>query len=80
LFNGGGNTVVGNFIRTDPTGTVGLENVNGIPDDSEDSQPLFCEDNTCEHNTECTIDSCDDDVDTCSNVIDDGAACGIARK
>jgi hypothetical protein len=37
--------------------------------------PLFCEDSPCDDSNECTIDSCNEDFDSCTNEADVGASC-----
>jgi len=41
-----------------------------------DEPEPFCELNDCDDFNECTIDVCDEEGDSCSNTIDEGAACG----
>jgi len=40
--------------------------------------PPFCEPDKCKDNNECTIDTCNEITNTCSNDPDIGKACGIA--
>jgi len=42
----------------------------------DEPEPPFCESNPCDDNNECTIDVCDEEGDSCSNDVNEGAACG----
>jgi len=44
----------------------------------DEPEPPFCEPNICDDGNECTLDVCDEAGDSCSNNVNEGAACGTA--